>query len=41
VFDGQGRFVTAVLRPAKHSSGRRSSPSCAACCGRPALIGRG
>ena len=32
VFDGEGRFVTAVLRPAKRPSGGRSNPSSAGCC---------
>ena len=40
VFDGEGRFITAVLRPAKRPTGRgRSEPSCAGCCARSAPIG--
>src|ERR1700686_3927559 len=35
VFDGEGRFVTAVLRPA-----RRFAPSCAPCCAQSAPTGR-
>ena len=39
VFDGEGRFVTAVLRPAKRPGGKEVAPSCAACCARSAPIG--
>jgi hypothetical protein len=39
VFDGEGRFVTAVLRPAKRPSGKGSSPSCAGSCAPSALTG--
>ena len=40
VFDGEGRFITTVLRPAKRPGARRSAHSCTACCGRCAPTGR-
>ena len=40
VFDGAGRFITAVLRPAKRPSGKEIVPSCAGCCAPSAPIGR-
>ncbi len=41
VFDGEGRFVTAVLRPAKRPGGKGDfAPSCAAYCARSAPTGR-
>jgi len=41
VFDGEGRFITAVLRPAKRLAARRSRPFFVACCARSAPTGRG
>ena len=32
VFDGEGRFITCMLRPAKRLAAKRSSRFCAACC---------
>jgi hypothetical protein len=40
VFDGSGRFVSAMLRPAKRPAERRPSASCAACCAAFAPIGQ-
>ncbi|NKI98092.1 transposase [Novosphingobium sp. SG707] len=34
VFDGEGRFIIALLRPAKRPDARKSGISCAACCAR-------
>ena len=39
VFDGEGRFVTAVLRPAKRPSDKEIKPFLGACCARSALTG--
>ena len=39
VFDGEGRFVSAVLRPAKRPRGVEIRAHCAAWCGRSAAIG--
>ena len=41
VFDGEGRFVTALLRPGKRPGGRESAPSCAAWLARSARLGPG
>ena len=40
VLDEDGRFVTAVLRPAKRRRAAKSAPSSAASCGRSAATGR-
>jgi len=40
VFDGEGRFITAVLRPAKRPGGKEIRPFLAACCVRSAPTGR-
>ena len=40
VFDGEGRFVTAVLRPAKRPGGKEIRAFLAACCAPSAPTGR-
>ena len=41
VFDGEGRFITAVLRPPNAPAARRSRPFCVACCAPFAPTGLG
>ena len=41
VFDGEGRFITAVLRPAKRPGGKEIKAFCVACCAPFAPTGLG